>query len=67
MLICHLLEARDKFVLLFLLTLTLLPYIFLRIFPFFFCYYCQPKINTWHLPLQGLNHEPVQLLTFSTC
>ena len=28
--------------------------------------YCQLEIDTCHLPLQGLNHEPLQLLTFNT-
>ena len=27
---------------------------------------CQLQIGTWHLPLRGLNHEPLQLLTFNT-
>ena len=29
-------------------------------------FFGEPEIGTWHLPLHGLNHEPLQLLTFNT-
>ena len=28
--------------------------------------FCQPQVGTCHLPLQGLNHVLLQLLTFNT-
>ena len=29
-------------------------------------FYCHLQIGTWHLPLQGSNYEPLQLLNFNT-